>query len=82
MMPHYPDLGTLQWREVTTANTSASTGKDLGSDMSSVLNFCLFAGRHFMEKTSGSIIKCQLFSQASMKSARDIGLIEYYLIKI
>ena len=35
-----------------------------------------------MEKTSGSIMKCQLFSQASMKSARGISLIEYYLIKI
>ena len=31
--------------------------KDLGSEMASVMNFCPFPGRHFMEKTSGSIMK-------------------------
>ena len=41
----------------------------LGSDALSVWNFCAVSQTSFGGETSGSVAKCRLFSQASVKEA-------------
>ena len=42
---------------------------DLGSDVSSVWNFCARFSDVIWRETSGSVAKCRLFSQATYKAA-------------
>ena len=60
---HYPDLAVLLMIGRTTRGKFASTSQkhypDLGSDFSSVWNFCTF-----FSDLSGGIVKCCLFYQA------------------
>ena len=50
---------------------------NLGSDVSSVWNFCLISQKSFGGKTSGSVAKCRLFSQATWSSTKTV-IWEYY----
>ena len=69
---HYPDLGSASDYSCPVGNLIQpirNTVPDLGSDALSVWNFCAVSQKPFGGGTSGSVAKCRLFSQASVKGA-------------
>ena len=73
----YTDDGSLPWSGLcfwlVESNFPHSTTNqkhypDLGSDVSSVWNFCACSQTSFGGETRGRIAKCQLFSQANITS--------------
>ena len=69
MTHHNPDLGSASdWLNQPCGTTNQKHYPDLGSDVSSVWNFCACFSATFGEKTSGSVTKCMLFSQAKTQT--------------
>ena len=61
MTSHYPDLGSACDNFLVESNFP-----DLGSDVSSVWNFCVRFWDVHLQEISGSVTKCWLFSQAKI----------------
>ena len=71
MTRHYPDLGECFWLIVLRGKFDSTIQKhylDLGSDASSVWNFCARFSDFICGKTSSSVAKCRLYSQAMLES--------------
>ena len=64
MTRHYPDLGSASdWLKFASTNQKHKQYPDLGSDTSSVWNFCTRFPDVICGEASGGIAKYRLFSQ-------------------